>query len=625
MIRRYERAVLFGLLALLLLTLGAVLFTHSWTDYRERLRALRLASAHDSSLVDTRPLDTAQQLAQLAVTRVEQNYAAEALRLADHSVDLAFDAALRDAAENPAPLTPQTREIQKRIKKAETSIASDKSLVAQLTQEMAKATGSDKDDAQVQLGIVQAQLSLDQDDLEDAQQELLRSGADKRALVQQLLDQHNASEHSGASTSAAANSSSETSVEVTRSGSVVAQARAWWSLNSKESQLVQAQSDAQALASELSASHDVLAKQLDQEKAQRKILHKTSESSESESGDSPSQAAALPMNSALSFIHELAADQKDVAEVDKRLEFEKQLAADYGNWIDFVRARQEAFLHGIFLSFFWFLLTALFVWGANLTVQRIFVGVAIERRRLHTIRVITLFIVQAAGALVILLAIFGMPSNLATVIALATAGITVAMKDFIVGILGRFVLMGKNGIRPGDWVEINGVCGEVLELGVLHTVLLETGNLNEVGYPTGRQVSFVNSYAIEGHYFNFSTSGQWLWDEIEVQVPESADPYEISEAIQKIAANETDANAKLAQADWSRVVPSYAHRSFSAEPSLSFQPTGAGVKILVRYITRVNERHELRARLYRAIVDLLHRKDIPESAAAGAQPVSSRG
>ncbi len=79
--------------------------------------------------------------------------------------------------------------------------------------------------------------------------------------------------------------------------------------------------------------------------------------------------------------------------------------------------------------------------------------------------------------------------------------------------------MGKNGIRLGDWVEINGVTGEVVELGMFHTVLLETGNWTDSGHPTGRRVTFTNSFAVEGHYFNFSTSGQWLWDELQIVLP----------------------------------------------------------------------------------------------------------
>ena len=229
-----------------------------------------------------------------------------------------------------------------------------------------------------------------------------------------------------------------------------------------------------------------------------------------------------------------------------------------------------------------------------------------------TMRALILFALQALGLLSILLVIFGMPTNLATVLALAGAGLTVAMKDFIVGFFGWFVLMGKDGIRVGDWVEINGVGGEVVKVGLLHTVILETGNWTDAGHPTGRKVSFVNSFAIEGHYFNFSTSGQWLWDEIEVQVPEGADPYATGEALQKIAADETSANISIADTEWNRAAPTYGKRSLSAAPSLSIRPTGAGVNIVLRYITRANERYEVRARLYREVVDLLRKKQVPE-------------
>jgi small-conductance mechanosensitive channel len=120
---------------------------------------------------------------------------------------------------------------------------------------------------------------------------------------------------------------------------------------------------------------------------------------------------------------------------------------------------------------------------------------------------VTRVTVQIVAVLFILLVIFGPPTQLGTILGLAGAGLTVALKDFIVGFLGWFVLMGKNGIRLGDWVEINGVTGEVVELGMFHTVLLETGNWTDSGHPTGRRVTFTNSFAIEGHYFNFRRRG----------------------------------------------------------------------------------------------------------------------
>jgi hypothetical protein len=50
-------------------------------------------------------------------------------------------------------------------------------------------------------------------------------------------------------------------------------------------------------------------------------------------------------------------------------------------------------------------------------------------------------------------------------------------------------------------------------------------------------------------------------------------------------------------------------QSFSAAPAINLRPTGEGVQVLVRYVTRAHQRHELRSRLYQAIVELLHEKE----------------
>jgi small-conductance mechanosensitive channel len=226
------------------------------------------------------------------------------------------------------------------------------------------------------------------------------------------------------------------------------------------------------------------------------------------------------------------------------------------------------------------------------------------------VRIAVRFAVQVVGVALILLVIFGPPSQVATVVALAGAGLTVALKDFIVGFFGWFILMGPNGIRPGDWVEINGIGGEVVEVGLLHTVILETGNWSDAGHPTGRKVTVVNSFAIEGHYFNFSTSGQWLWDEIEVPIPAGVDPYPIAEAVHKAVVAETESNMQLAQQEWQRAIPMHVGKTFAPAPAIMVRPTTLGVNVIVRYITCANERHELRSRLFHQIVEVLRSKHI---------------
>jgi small-conductance mechanosensitive channel len=244
--------------------------------------------------------------------------------------------------------------------------------------------------------------------------------------------------------------------------------------------------------------------------------------------------------------------------------------------------------------------------AGNMVVDRASAKFSSERRRMATMKLLGRFAVQATGILLILLVVLGSPSQLSTFIAFAGAGLTVALKDFIVAFFGWFVLMGKHGIRVGDWVEINGIGGEVVEIGLLRTVLLETGNLADSGHPTGRRVTFVNSFAIEGHYFNFSTTGQWLWDSLEVGVPSGKDPYATTEAIMELVTKESAENTRQAEQEWRRATTAYGVQSFPAAPAINLRPTGDGVNLNIRYITRANERYEIRTRLYREIVEFLH-------------------
>ena len=133
-------------------------------------------------------------------------------------------------------------------------------------------------------------------------------------------------------------------------------------------------------------------------------------------------------------------------------------------------------------SVLWILLVLVAVYVASRFIEHLFTGMKAENKRIDTLRAVAKFAAQAVGAIGIAFLIFGMPNQKTTVLGRAGAGLTVAMKDFIVGFFGWFVLMGRNGLRVGDWVEINGVAGEVIEVGLLKTILLETGNWTDAGF-----------------------------------------------------------------------------------------------------------------------------------------------
>jgi len=613
------------LITLMLLLAAAIV---GWVLTRDRTSPASAAKGNQSpngDLVDLSPLQTIEQLADLAGTGEEQDLAKQALRDADLAVDLAFTAALRDADSHPAPLTPETREILGRLKQSQARVHADEQEVARLTPLVAAAQGSRKESLQQSLDIARSQLDQDQGELDDAHEDLYRAGGDRRRVIERMQEEHKARYHqtaaAGQATAAALPAGpAKLSAEQTAARSVLPQYLAWNSLHAKAAKLLQARDAALARKAALVQKHEALEKEVQEEQSQKRQL--APQASGSTEANNPPGSDAASHATAVLFLKHLTEDRENLTDFDKRIEHEQEIARFCGGWAALVATRQTHFVHGLLFDACWILLIGILVAAANPLIHSSFSKVAADRRRLHTLRAAIGFAVRGVAVVLILLVIFGPPNNLATILALAGAGLTVALKDFIVGFFGWFVLMGRNGIHPGDWVEINGIGGEVVEVGLLHTVLMETGSWSDAGHPTGRKVTFVNSFAIEGHYFNFSTTGQWLWDEIQVLLPHDVDPYRVADSILKIVAEETSSNARLAEAEWQRVTPHLAAGSFTATPAMIVRPTNLGVNVVVRYITRAHERHETRSRLYRSIVELLHRKKIPESAAANLAPKS---
>jgi len=563
-------------------------------------RAVAAGEAGAEALVDTQSLSTAQQLAPLAGTPDEQALAQEALRAADREVDLAFAMALEAADEEPAPRDEKTRALQERVGRRQERLQEAQARVAELTRLAAKATGGRKDLLQDQLEEAQAWEDVAQNALDDAKIDLQRAGGDKHAQIQQMEDEHNATERQGASASNTAGAKATTATQsapasTARLGGLLGQVQQWAALRAERKALQSAQRQARVGVARLKQEHDDL--------AQRVKFPAGETPAPGESIGAP--ASKEEATARLALTKQLTNLQKRLLGLNRRARLEDELAGIYSQWDALVAERALRTMHAILLSLLVILLIALVVVAGDAWLARFFSGIGPERVRILTIRRVVRVALETAGVIVVLLIVFGPPGQLVVLLGFAGAGLTIALKDFIVGFFGWFVLMGKDGMRVGDWVEINGVTGEVVDIGPLHTVLLETGNWTDAGHPTGRRVTFVNSFAIEKHFFNFSTSGQWLWDEVVATLPPGRDPYPIADAIQKVVAKETEQTARLAEQEWTKAGSARGLRGFSAAPAITVRPGPAGLEIAVRYVTRANERYALRARLFQAMVELL--------------------
>ena len=558
-------------------------------------------------VIDQTTFLIAQRLSLRATTPEERALAQQAVELADHELDLAFAGALRHIEAHPPVLSPEALAIQDRLNDAQAQLEAETARVKRLTDALAKAPDSAKAALQDQLDLAEAQQELDQDEVTQTNDDLIQAGGNVHQRIRMMQEQHEAAAHNRPTLPPA------TSTPLGDLKGLVGTAREWYALHKKQGWLARAEKRVADSVEQLAAEKQRLASELAANKQQAAGAVNTPPSAAAPTnapppatGAAPGAAASAGGTSALvTMTRRLAAEQSRLTIRDQRISVRKRLADIYAQWGKVVDTEADAILHTGLTSVAVVLIALLLLLFVDNWLEKLLGRARIDRRQVGALRSLVGVTLQIVGVVVILLMLIGVPGQIGTMVGLAGAGLTVALKDFIIGFLGWFVLMGKHGIRLGDWVEINGVSGEVIELGLFHTVLLETGNWTDLGHPTGRRVTFTNSFAIEGHYFNFSTSGQWLWDELSITVPYDRDPHAIAEAIRKEVTAATAESSRQAEAEWLRASRGQRGGAISAQPAIAVRPAVGGVDIAVRYVTRATERFSLRARLYQLAVQLL--------------------
>jgi len=602
-----RRMVLLAIAAVLTVCIVFVFLTRDAMQQLSFLKQANQPGAHTDSqktIVDTSPWQTAQALAPLARSQEEADLAIQAEQLADHEVDLAFASALRqaNARVQSRALSGEALELSKKVEALQQVVKDDQAQVDRLTPKPASAgttsqaaaggTADDGDD----LDIARAQLGLDSDQLADAQKDLARATGDDSGQIQDELAQREAAMKKFDSEP---HDKGQRAVQQAGGYSTLAsRISAWNSQRSRASLIEQARQQAASDVTALTAQHNAMEAQ----------VNALAASTANAATDHASKLANLKLRSA---------ERQLLSIFDDRIQTEQQLTVVYGKWAAQLALQHRIVLHLILQSLATICVLVIFVLVCDAMLVHFMARAAekrpaADRRRMQTLRTILQLALQVVGVLVVLLVVFGSPRQMPTILGLATAGITVVMQDFIIAFFGWFVLMGKHGIRVGDWVEINGAGGEVTEIGLFRTTVLETGNWTDKGHPTGRRITILNSFAIRGVYFNFSTAGQWMWDEISVSLPPADDAFALVDRIHKAVLEETAGDVKAAEEEWKRGTRQDGLSQFSATPSVNLRPTASGIDLLVRYVTRASERYEVRNRIYQRVVDLLQKPAVAE-------------
>ena len=216
---------------------------------------------------------------------------------------------------------------------------------------------------------------------------------------------------------------------------------------------------------------------------------------------------------------------------------------------------------------------------------------------------------------------------LATVMGFAAAGIAVALQNVILSLAGYFFLIGKFGIRVGDRVQVSGVTGDVIDIGLVKLSLMELGGNGNDRQPTGRVVVFSNAIVFQpsGNFFKQIPGTNFVWNEVTLTLSPECD-YRLAEKRLLEAVDEVFARYREAiQRQYIEAEHQLNMAIDSPRPQSRIQLGEDGLHITIRYPAETRSAVQTADAVARRLLDAIAREPGLKLVAAGIaniQPAS---
>ena len=199
----------------------------------------------------------------------------------------------------------------------------------------------------------------------------------------------------------------------------------------------------------------------------------------------------------------------------------------------------------------------------------------------------------------------GHAQNFAIAIGIISAGIAFALQEVLLSIAGWIAIFISNIYKPGDRIEMNGIKGDVIDIGVSRTTLMEIGEwVNSDNY-SGRIVQVSNAFVFKGPVRNYSTDFPFVWDEINLPFKYGTDIQLVNQVILGCARNLLEEYANYAKTYWKQMVRKYMIEDAHVEPTLTCTLTDNCIEFNLRYVVDYKKRRITKDKLYAAIYDAI--------------------
>jgi small-conductance mechanosensitive channel len=643
------RVVTFAPVLFIVLGAGALLLAQSPAPAaqgaaRASLDASRIIPFLDQTLTWFRQMMVDQQVADdpSEVTIVSDNR-----QLANQIVRLSFDFARAEAdalASKPASSrvqeqnagTPQQQAILKAEDEANQQIQKAESQLDSLRQKLTTATGGQRQALQAQIVDAQGQLDLEKarrDAIHNMVEFVAGAGSGEAGGLRGQIDALAASVPTIAAASSPGGNQANTKDQANAAQEAAAgEPTGIWGLGAqifgishKLSTINGAMTQTQTLAN---ASNDLLTPLANRLRALTKQADAFDNQSKDANAPPSGDKSAPTLTQRRQQVDAMTAEFKQLAAIAIPLGKQKILFGLYEksleNWHDEVRGD----LKGLFER----LLTRLLVLAIFIGIVLLFgeIGKRTIYRYVHEphrrYQFLLLRKIAMAFAITIIVAL-GLASRLdsaVTYAGLLTAGIAVALQNVIVAVVGYFFLIGRYGIRVGDRVQISGVTGEVVDIGLVRMQVMELGG-SAADTPTGRVVAISNSVVFQptAGIFRQIPGTDFLWHEVSLTFAPDSDFKAVRERLlQAVDGVLADYREELERQNRAMERNLLGVPQGGLKPSAHLRLTPSGLEAMVRFPVDLHHAGEIDERITRELLKAVDQE--PRLKLAGSAPISLR-
>ncbi|MCB1143077.1 MAG: mechanosensitive ion channel [Leptospiraceae bacterium] len=217
---------------------------------------------------------------------------------------------------------------------------------------------------------------------------------------------------------------------------------------------------------------------------------------------------------------------------------------------------------------------------------------------------ITRYIYSLVGFLGLISVFYTRIVYLPTILALTAAGLVISLKDVTLNFVGWIMIHNNNGFKVGDRMEIDGVKGDVVNIGIMKFTLLEVNREESTDQSTNRLIHIPN-HAIIIKNIHLSTSQMdYLWDEIKIQLSYSSDWEKAEEICNTILKEMFDVNnlKQNIEKKLLKISENYMLKLGKTSPIVYTTIDGSKIILSLRYLTRVHEKRNNRTNISRKIL-----------------------